>query len=96
MTTITMSKKEMDQLKVLIEIENKKIWVWQWGVKLWISKRQMSRLKKKYKQKWEKWLIHRLRWKVGNRKIDERLREMVMIVLEENRDLYEWVSPTYL
>lgn len=96
MTTITMSQKEIDKMKVLIEIENKQIWVLQWARKLWISERQMIRVKKKYKERWERWLIHELRGKQGNRRIDERLKETVRIIFEENKVDYEWIGPTYL
>jgi len=81
-------------MKVLIEIEKKILLVWEWATKLWITERHMIRIKKRYQKLWERWIVHKLRWKKWNRSMDERTKETIKVILTEWS--YEWFWPTYL
>jgi len=89
-----MSQKEIDAMNVPIEIEKKILWAWEWATKLWITQRQMIRIKKEYQKSWEGWIIHKLRGRRSNRSMDERIKKTIRIALTEW--VYAWFWPMYL
>lgn len=82
-----MSNKDLDTKVILDkllnkEITNKKAWEL-----LWLSKRQIIRKKKRYKQEWVKWIIHKARWQPSNnRKDNSKYSEILKLRKEKYRD----------
>jgi len=52
------------------------------------SLRQTQRIKKRYKLEWDKWLIHKLRWKKSNHKYDSSKYEKALEIVQEKYNDY--------
>ena len=65
---LTMSKKELRRLKILEQIEKKKLTVKEGTESLEISERQTYRLLKRYREEGDKGLLNRSRGKPSDRK----------------------------
>lgn len=75
---LTMSNKEADRLKIMGQIESKKLTVEEGSELLGISERQTYRIIKRIKEEGSKGIIHRLRGKKSNRGYPEKLRKEVI------------------
>jgi transposase InsO family protein len=75
---LTMSQKEIDKLKILSQVETKKMTVYEGSEILGISERQIYRLLKRIKKEGTKGIIHKLRGKESNRGYRKELRKKVV------------------
>lgn len=50
---------------------------------IWKSLRQTQRIKKRYKKEWDKWLIHKSRWKPSNHKYDSNKYNKALEIAKE-------------
>jgi len=71
-TTIAMSDRELERIPILERLKNGEITQnYAWGL-LWLWRKQVGRILKKYKEKWVEWLVHWLRWEdSNNKKVDD-------------------------
>ncbi|HZW40284.1 MAG TPA: ISNCY family transposase [Ignavibacteriaceae bacterium] len=73
-----MSHKEIDRLKIISQLEEKKITVKTVSELMGISQRQTYRVLKKIKEEGSKGVIHKLRGKIGNRGYSMEIKEKVI------------------
>lgn len=86
-----MTIKEINIITVMKKLKNKELWIKEASVLINKSERQTKRLKKQYILHWEKWIIHKLRWKPSNHKIDDnKYIEAIAII----KDKYYYYWPT--
>ena len=87
-----MSKKEISRVWIIEKFIKKEISRKTAAKKIWVSPRQVSRLKTAYIANWAEWLIHWLRGEKWNR--PSKLTPQVKAIL--NDELYEWCKPTFM
>jgi transposase len=75
---LTMSQKEADRLKIIGQIETKKLAVDKGSALMGISPRQTYRILKKLREEGTKGIIHKLRGKESNRGYPKELKEKVI------------------
>lgn len=89
-----MTKKDMDRLKIMIRVEQRKLSQTQASRELGLSLRQTQRIYKNYQNKGPISLLSKKRGKPGNRQLDQmlkaRVRELVTI------DQYQGFGPTFM
>jgi hypothetical protein len=78
-----LSKKEIDRLMVVGQIEENKIKVLEAAVVLEISTRQVYRIVKKIKTEGTRGIIHKLRGKGSNRGYPKELKKKVIEIYKE-------------
>jgi hypothetical protein len=88
---LTMSKKEINRVKVLEQIEKCKITVRKGSELLSISQRQTFRLLKRYREEGDKGVIHRLRGKPSNRGYPRSIKKEVIKIYRKS---YKDFGPT--
>jgi transposase len=88
---LTMSLKEADRLKILSQIEGKKLKVEEGSDLMKISLRQTYRILKKLKEEGTKGIIHKLRGKKSNRGYSEKIKKEVIKIY---RQQYSDYGPT--
>lgn len=67
---LQMTNKDLDTKSIIDKVLNREITnIKAWKI-LWKTKRQIIRIKKRYKLEWTKWLIHKARWRPSNHKHD--------------------------
>lgn len=86
-----MSVRERDRLKVIESLVKGKIKIGEAAEQLGLSKRQIRRIRKRYKAKGDVAVVHRLRGRPSNRKLSGRVRGQVMRLLEGK---YKGFGPT--
>ena len=85
---LTMSQKEIDRLKVLKDIEGKKLTVVRGSELLGITERQTYRVLKKLKDEGTKGVIHKLRGKSSNRGYSQETKLKVLQLYEKEYSDY--------
>jgi hypothetical protein len=88
---LTMSYKEADRLKIISQLESKKITVEESLELMGISARQTYRILKRIKEEGTKGIIHKLRGKKSNRGYPEKLKKEVVKIY---RQQYSDYGPT--
>jgi len=88
---LKLSKKERDRLRILSRVRGGELKLREATELLEISYRQGKRIYKRYREKGEKGLVHRLRGRPSNSRKDAALREAV---LDRYRERYEGFGPT--
>src|SRR3990172_1798231 len=88
---LTLSKKEIDRLTILAQIEDNKISVLEASDILELSQRQIYRILKRIKAEGSKGIIHKLRGRKSNRGYSEGLKEKVIGIY---RKQYSDYGPT--
>ena len=86
-----MSYREADRLKIISQVEGKKITVSESSTLMGISERQTYRILKKIKEEGTKGIIHKLRGKKSNRGYPEELKKEVIKIY---RQQYSDYGPT--
>lgn len=76
-----MTERDRDRLVVLKKAQKRLITQEQAGSELGITQRQVRRLLRRLKKEGDKAVIHRLRGKASNRKLDVETRENIVRVL---------------
>jgi hypothetical protein len=88
---LTMSKKEIDRLMIVTQIEGNKITVLEAADLLGLSQRQIYRILKRIKAEGTKGIIHKLRGKKSNRGYSKELKEKMIAIY---RKQYSDYGPT--
>lgn len=88
---LTMSRKELDRLKIIEQIEQRKLTVEEASEVLSVSQRQIYRILSRYKKEKEEGLIHKLRGKESNRGYGQDKKKEVIKIY---RDEYDDYGPT--
>jgi hypothetical protein len=88
-TTITMSKREMERLKMIVRIKEGKITVVEAAESLHLSERQMYRVLARYRTQGEAGLVHRLRGTISNRGYSKEIQRKVLRVFREQYSDYD-------
>lgn len=84
---LIMTEKELKIKTVMDMLLRREIKELEAGNMIWKSLRQTQRIKKRYKEDWNKWLMHKLRWKESNHKYDQnKYREGIEIIIENYSD----------
>lgn len=89
---LTMSQKELKRVKILEQIERKKITVSEGSEALGISIRQSYRILKRYREQGDEGVIHRSRGKPSNRGYPNELKEEVIRIYRKS---YGDFGPTF-
>lgn len=89
---LTMSQKELKRVKILEQIEKKKILLEQGSGALEISIRQTYRILKRYREQGDEGVIHRSRGKPSNRGYPNKLKEQVIRIYRKS---YKDFGPTF-
>jgi len=89
---LTMSKKELKRLKILEQIEKRKLTVKEATESLGISERQTYRILKRYREEGDQGLVHRSRGKLSNRGYPDELKEKVIRIYRKS---YKDFGPTF-
>lgn len=82
--TIIMSSEELRRLSIINKAIDKLITQKKAAELIGLSYRQMKRLIKRVKREGDKGIIHRLRGKRGNRKIDDKIKAKVIALYNHN------------
>lgn len=85
---LTMSRKEVDRLKILVQIESKLLTVEEGSELIGISPRQTYRVLRKIKEEGTKGIIHKLRGKKSNRGFPEAIKKDVIEIYKANYSDY--------
>jgi len=95
---ISMSEKELYRLQILKEVEEKKILLAKAAKILKISLRQLSRIRKSFKQKGVKGLVSKKLGALGNHRIPEEQEKLVLLFFkkEEHLDFGPTLAREYL
>jgi hypothetical protein len=95
---ISMSEKELYRLQVLKDVEEKKISVAKAANMLKISTRQLSRIRKSFKQKGAKGLVSKKLGALGNHRIPEEQEKLVLLFFkkEEHTDFGPTLAHEYM
>lgn len=80
---LRMSQKERDRMKVLAEVVTGRLKQKDAARVLGISIRQVRRSVRRFEEEGDKGLVHRLRGRGSNRKIDERLKDRALALIQE-------------
>ena len=88
---LTMSKKEIDRLMIVTQIEGNKITVIEAAELLLVSQRQVYRILKRIKEQGAKGIIHKLRGRESNRGYPKELKEKIIGIY---RKQYSDYGPT--
>lgn len=84
-----MTRKEINVIKIMEKIKNKEIRIKEASRMLNKSERQIKRIKKRYLIEWEEWIMHRLRWRESNHKIDkDKYMKAMRIIKDEYHDYW--------
>ena len=75
---LTMSKKEIDRITIITQLEENKITVLEAAEILELSQRQIYRVLKRVRKEGAKGIIHRLRGKESNRGYPKELKEKII------------------
>ncbi len=86
-----MTNKDLIRQQVMEKLINKELKNGSAAKLLGISSRQIIRLKKKYKEWWIEAILHKLRWKESNHKVDKLKYEKALKIIKEN---YHDYGPT--
>ena len=87
-----MTQGDRDRLVVLRKVAGKQITQRQASEELGLSVRQVKRLVKELKKRGDEAVVHRLRGKASNRRIEEAVEQEAMEIL--SRDVYQGFGPT--
>lgn len=87
-----MTQGDRDRLVALRKVAGKQITQRQAGEELGLSVRQVRRLVKELKKRGDEAVVHRLRGKASNRRIEEAVEQEAMEIL--SRDVYQGFGPT--
>lgn len=85
---LTMNYKEADRLKIISQLESKKITVEESSALMGISARQTYRILKKIKEEGTKGIIHKLRGKKSNRGYPKELKKEVIKIYKQQYSDY--------
>src|SRR4030042_6804619 len=88
---LTMSKKEIDRLMIITQIEGNKITVLEAADILGLSQRQIYRILKRIRAEGTIGIIHKLRGKRSNRGYPKELKEKMIVIY---RKQYSDYGPT--
>lgn len=80
---LQMTNKDLDIKYIMDKLLNREITNIKAKELLWKSERQIIRIKNKYKLEWNKWLIHKARWKPSNHKHDPTNYEEILKLRKE-------------
>ena len=92
MTIIQLSQTEAEKLHVIKEVVEWLIKQKQWAEKLWICRKQMYRLVKKWQKEWDNSVIHGLKWHGSNNHEYDTNQIKKIIHYPE----YIWFWPTFM
>lgn len=87
--TFTMSMREMDRLRMIVRIEEKKLTVGEAAESLHLSERHLYRILRRYRQEGAAGIPHRLRGKPSNRGYSKEVRQKVDRVFREQYSDYD-------
>jgi len=87
--TITMSKQEMERLKMILRIKEGKITVVETAESLHLSERQMYRVLARYRTQGEAGLVHRLRGTTSNRGYSKEIQQKACRLYREQYSDYD-------
>ncbi len=87
-----MTQRERDRLVVLKKVQKKLIRQGQAATELGITVRQVKRLLRRLKDKGDKAMVHGLRGRVSNRKLNPEKREKIIRILSQ--EIYGGFGPT--
>lgn len=94
---LRMSRKERDRLKVLAQVEEGKLSQRAGAEALGLSVRQVRRLQARYQARGDAGLVHGLRGRRSNRKLDEAVRQRVLEAIDKRyRDFGPTLASEYL
>ncbi|MSR32807.1 MAG: hypothetical protein EXR99_15025, partial [Gemmataceae bacterium] len=74
-----MSRKEMSRLEWMEKVKRKELSLWTASSKMSLSYRQAKRLKKRFEEQGASGLVHGLRGKPSNRKVDAGLPQALYV-----------------
>jgi len=77
---LTMSRKEIDRLIIITQVEENKITVLEAAELLVLSQRQIYRMLKRIRAEGTKGIIHRLRGRKSNRGYPKELKEKIISI----------------
>ncbi len=83
-----MSKKDLQTKEILDKVLNREITNNKAWELLWLTKRQIIRKKKRYKEGWIIWLLHKARWKPSNNKKDKSKYSEILKLRKEKYSDY--------
>ena len=72
---LQMTQKELDINTVMDKLMRKELTIPEATKRINKTERHIKRLKKKYKNEWSKWLIHKARWQPSNHQLDTKKYE---------------------
>lgn len=85
---MNLTMKELDRIKVLDKLKENLLTNKEASKILNLSVRQVQRLKKRYTQDGEKGIIHKLKNKEGNRKINDKLINKIINIRKDKKNKY--------
>ena len=83
-----MTKKELNIKSVMDKLLNRELTEKLSWELIWKSLRQIQRIKKRYKEEWDEWLIHKSRWKPSNHRRDPIRYKIAMKIIKEKYNDY--------
>lgn len=94
---LKMTKQELKINTVMDRLVKKEILLKEARIMINKSSRQTIRIKEKYLKEWSKWLIHKLRWRPSNNKVDEsKYTEAIQIITDKYYDFWPTLSSEML
>jgi len=90
--SINITNKDMEKYDIIQKLINKNITGKEASKLVWVSTRQIRRMKKKVLENWIEWLIHKAKNKPSNRKISEDLKVKTISFIKEK---YHDFKPTF-
>ena len=85
---LKMTQKELDTNTVMDKVIKKELTISEAAKRINKTERHVKRLKKKYKQEWSKWLIHKARWKPSNHQLDTKKYENAIKIIKNKYSDY--------
>lgn len=89
---INVTNKDMEKYDIIKKLINKKISEKEASKLVWVSSRQIRRIKKKVSEIWIKWLIHKSKDRPSNRSINSKTEEEIVSLVKEK---YHDFKPTF-
>lgn len=94
---LKMTQKELDINTVIDKLIRKELTIPEAAKRINKTERHVKRLKKKYKQEWSKWLIHKARWKPSNHQLNtKKYDNAIQIIKNKYSDYWPTLSSEIL
>jgi len=94
---LKMTQKELDINTVMDKLINKELTIYEAAKRINKTERHVKRLKKRYKNEWSRWLIHKSRWKPSNHQLDtKKYKNAIQIIKNKYSDYWPTLSSEIL